>query len=74
MAHEVTLALNSKFVLNKDVEVAVKADGKSLGTLLISKGNIEWRPSKNSVNKKRMSWTKFAQLMKDEGETVLIAK
>lgn len=42
-------------------------DGK-LGTLLISKGNIEWMPSPNSVNKYRLSWDKFAQLMVGQGK------
>ena len=74
MAHEVTLAINSKFVLNKDVEVEVKQDGKKLGTLMISKGNIEWLPSKNSVNKHRMSWARFAQLMVAEGRQEKVAK
>ncbi|MNE57647.1 hypothetical protein D3C80_1526260 [compost metagenome] len=63
MAHEVFLNLNEKIVLHKDVEVEVKADGAKLGTLLISKGNIEWLPVGNSVNKHRLTWRKFAELM-----------
>lgn len=73
MAHEVSLEINSTFVLHKDVKVNVKTDEGKLGTLLISKGNIEWLPSGNSVNKRRLSWTKFAALMELQG-TVAKAK
>lgn len=72
MAHEVTLDISTKFVLHKDVTVHVKKDGRKLGTALISKGNIEWVPAGNSVNKKRLSWTKFAKLMASEGTDVKI--
>lgn len=70
MAHEVTMDISTKFVLHKDVEIEVKKDGKKLGTVLISKGNIEWMPANNSVNKKRLSWTKFAELMCEQGRDV----
>lgn len=45
-----------------------------LGTLLISKGNIEWLPAGNHVNKYRLSWKKLAELMEEEGRHVKIAK
>jgi len=72
MAHEVTLNISTKFVLHKDVEVEVKKDGRKLGTVLISKGNVEWLPAGNYVNKKRLSWTKFAELMDAEGRDIRI--
>lgn len=70
MAHQVTLDISTKFVLNKDVEVEVKKDNRKLGCVLISKGNIEWVPAGNSVNKKRMTWTKFSELMQAHGTDV----
>ena len=73
MAHEVTMDISTKFVLHKDVTVEVKKDGSKLGTVLISKGNIEWVPAGNSVNKKRLSWSKFAQLMASEGRDIRIS-
>ncbi|HHA2449133.1 hypothetical protein ACSMEB_10980 [Stenotrophomonas maltophilia] len=72
MAHEITMDLATKFVLHKDVELAVRKDGRLLGTALISKGNIEWVPAGNSVNKKRLSWARFAELMQDHGKDVKI--
>jgi len=68
MAHKVTIDINDKFVLSKDVKVEVKNDEGKLGTLLISKGNIEWLPAGHHVNKYRLSWTKFAELMQAHGK------
>ena len=73
MAHQVTLDISTKFVLHKDVEIDVAKDGHKLGTLLVSKGNIEWRPAGNKRNKKRLSWVKFAELMVAEGQDVRMA-
>jgi hypothetical protein len=42
--------------LKEDAEITVKSGGAKMGTLLISKGNIEWLPKGNSVNKERLSW------------------
>jgi hypothetical protein len=72
MAHEVTMDISTRFVLHKDVTIDVKRDGRKLGTALISKGNIEWVPAGNSVNKKRLSWAKFAELMVAEGKDIRI--
>lgn len=70
MAHEVTLDLATKFVLHKDVKIEVKTSEGKLGELLVSKGNVEWLPAGNSVNKRRLSWTRFAELMESEGKPV----
>ena len=70
MAHEVSINLHTKLVQNKDVEIEIKKDGSKLGDLLISRGNIEWVPSGNSVNKHRMSWAKFAEFMEKHGKNV----
>lgn len=67
MAHEVAFEIHQKVVLREDVEFEVKKDGAKLGTILISKGNIEWLPAYNSVNKYRLDWTKFAELMVSQG-------
>ncbi len=72
MAHQVTMDISTKFVLHKDVEVHVKKNGKKLGTVLISKGNLEWVPAGNYKHKKRLSWTKFAELMDASGRDVRI--
>jgi hypothetical protein len=70
MAHEVRVRIDTALVANKDVEVIVRDNNGKLGTLLISKGNIEWRPKGNYVNKQRLSWSQFADFMWDYGKPV----
>ncbi len=71
MANEVKVNINASVqVKHTDFEVIVKHNNSKLGTLLISKGNIEWLPKGNSVNKKRMSWVRFAEFMEDQGRSV----
>ena len=65
--HDVAFAIPQKFVLSKDVEFNVKSNGAKLGTLLISKGNIEWVPASNTVKKYRLSWEAFGELMETTG-------
>ena len=68
MAHDVRVKLNTAVVRNKDFEVIVKTDSGKLGTLLISKGNLEWLPKGNYVNKRQLSWKQFAELMAKRGK------
>lgn len=70
MAHEISLEFRSSFILRKDVELEVKKDGKKLGTLMVSQGNVEWLPKGNSVNKFRLSWSAFAEMMEENGKSV----
>jgi hypothetical protein len=70
VAHDVRVRLNTAVVRHKDFEVVVRAGTGKLGTLLISKGNIEWLPKGNSVNKRRLTWRKFAELMEAKGKGV----
>ena len=78
MAHDVIAKLHTKIVAHKDLEIEVKtiAGGKpsKLGTLLISRGNIEWLPTGNSVNKKRLTWVRFADLIENEGKPSKVKK
>lgn len=67
--HDVNLKLHTKVVANKDIEVEVKSDGSKLGTLLVSKGNLEWLPANKSVHKRRMSWERFAEVMETYGKS-----
>lgn len=54
-----------EIVMNSDIEFIVRENGKKLGELHVSKGSIEWLPN-NGRFKRRMSWSKFAQLMDGE--------
>lgn len=74
MAHDVRARIDTKVVAHKDLEITVKNNGAKLGTLLVSKGNIEWLPKGNYVNKKRLSWDRFASLIAKEGRAVKAKK
>lgn len=78
MAHDVSARLHTKVVAHKDLEIEVKTitEGSQtkLGTLLISKGNIEWLPKGNSVNKRRLTWVEFAALLEENGKVVKVKK
>jgi curli biogenesis system outer membrane secretion channel CsgG len=74
MAHEVRAKMDTKIVNSKDLEIEVKTSSGKLGTLLISKGNVEWLPTGNFVKKKRLSWERFADLMESEGVTKRIKR
>ncbi|MCC7243983.1 MAG: hypothetical protein IT180_18825 [Acidobacteria bacterium] len=62
--------MDTKVVAHKDLEITIKSNGEKVGSLLISKGNIEWLPKGHSVNKRRMSWWKFAKVMEEHGRAV----
>lgn len=72
MAHEVRAKIDTKVVAHKDLEILVSDNHGKLGALLISKGNVEWLPKGNSVNKKRLSWSKFAKLIEAQGKPAKI--
>ena len=61
--HEIEAGLPAHCIVNTDVKVIVKSDGTELGELLISKGSIDWRPSKHLASYK-MTW----ELQDDVGE------
>lgn len=72
--HDVTIEIPKKSIQAKDIQFTVKSDGGMLGTLLISKGNVEWVPANHSVRKRRLSWERFADLMQDQGRKARIKK
>jgi hypothetical protein len=74
MAHEIFFDINTKFVLKKDVTFEIKKDGKKLGELLISQGNLEWMPAKGKVRKHRIEWDALDSFMKENGTEVVSVK
>ena len=66
--HEIEASLPAHRIVNTDVTVIVKSDGTKLGELLMSKGSIDWRPSKHQSSY-RMSWEKFARLMEGDAHS-----
>jgi hypothetical protein len=75
MAHKVSLEIPStRTVLHKDIRFEVSGTTGRLGTLLVSKGNIEWLPSPKSVKKHRLSWKQFAAVMVTKGKPARASK
>ena len=68
MAHQVRVRIDTAMVAHKDLEIIIKTSTGKLGTLLVSKGNVEWLPRGNSVNKRRLSWERFAEFMERDGK------
>lgn len=66
--HEIRMKIpNNVEVKNKNVEFDVFRDGEKLGTLLVSKGSIEWLPAyAKSESGRPLGWERFAQVMKEE--------
>jgi len=55
-------------VLNTDITVEVMKDGKRFGTITVSRGTIDWRPTKKWVGGKseiQMNWTRFDKIMRE---------
>ena len=65
--HEIEASLPAHRIVNPDVTVIVKSNGTKLGELLMSKGSIDWRPSKHQTSY-RMTWEKFARLMEGDAQ------
>ena len=68
MSHEVRLKIHAAVVAHRDFEVVIRTNGGKIGTLLISKGNVEWLPKGNYINKRRLSWGRFGEFMERHGK------
>ncbi|MFV3076419.1 hypothetical protein [Niveispirillum fermenti] len=71
MAHEVIIKCIPEFELSsKDMVLMISDHDGKIGEIHISKGNIDFWPSGNSVNHFQLSWRKFAEIMKENGAQV----
>lgn len=65
MAHEVHMTQGRREIGGKDVEFHVRAGGDKLGTLMISRGGIEWRRAYVETKTVSMGWEQFAQMLEE---------
>ena len=49
-----------------DIELVVRRNGARVGTLKISKGNVDWLP-RDGQKPYRLSWAKFDKCMQENG-------
>jgi hypothetical protein len=65
--HDIDVRIPSEiWVGNTDLEVAVYGDGRLVGQLHISRGTIDWVPSKGR-SRYRLRWERFDEVMVREG-------
>jgi hypothetical protein len=65
--HETRLEIRHGItIVNTDIEVEVRSDGKPLGTLKISRGSIDWTTSPRKIPS-RLSWERFSELADEFG-------
>ena len=66
--HETRLEIRHGItIVNTDIDVEVRADGRRLGILKISRGSIDWITSPKQIPR-RLSWERFAELAEQHGE------
>ena len=66
--HDISLEIpHGITVVNKDIEVTVREDGRILGRVRISKGSIDWLAA-NRQRVQYLPWSGFARLMDAEGK------
>jgi hypothetical protein len=71
MANRVEFSIPKREIGNADIKVEVRQDGSKgkLGTLLISRGDLEWRVFKGRGGKKttyKVKWDKVGEMMMKE--------
>jgi hypothetical protein len=65
--HDISLEIpHGITVVNRDIEVTVREDGRILGRVRISKGSIDWVAA-NRQTVKYLPWSRFAALMDADG-------
>lgn len=74
MAHDVSLTIPPIAIGSLDMKMEIKEGGVKLGTLHVSKGNLEWVPRGRSSNRFRLQWSEFANLVSEHGKPVRTAK
>lgn len=53
-------------VVNADLEIKVYSDQKLLGEVHVSRGTIDWLPSRGK-SRYRLGWESFADMMRENG-------
>ena len=62
--HSIVMRQPKDRIMNADVEFVIKENGRKLGELHISKGNIQWFPNNGRIARK-IKWSKFAKIMNE---------
>ncbi len=64
--HDVEMRIpTTKVVLSADVVFEIRSDNEKLGELRVSKGTIDWSPSK-AKNPRQLTWEQFDRFMREQ--------
>ena len=69
-SHAISMKQPQEVILGKDIQFIVKRDGRKLGELHVSKGNLEWVPAGSKVKTYRLRWTQVATVFEEKGRLV----
>ena len=67
--HHVTFNIPDRELGVSDICFRVEADGELFGTLLVSKGAVEWRPAKKK-SRLRMTWERLDEIASEKGTPI----
>ena len=70
--HKVTVRQPERPVLKSDLQFIVYRDGKKLGEMHVSKGNVEWWPYMSKRKKYRVGWAKLDAFFREYGREINI--
>lgn len=65
--HYVNYSIPLEELGKQNIEFYVYHDDEKLGTLMISKGAVVWKPGKNKKNAFKMTWSYFDEVMQKNG-------
>jgi hypothetical protein len=68
--HKIYMKQPKEVILGKDVQFLIKRNGKKLGELHLSQGNLEWVPSGSKTKTYRLRWAQVSTLFKEQGRLV----
>lgn len=64
--HKILVNLPEAEVQNSDAEFEIRANGRKLGKLTISRGGLGWKSHKRKRKEIHLPWERFDQCMKDQ--------
>jgi hypothetical protein len=68
--HAISMKQPKEVILGKDVQFSIIRNGRKLGELHVSKGNLEWVPAGSRTKTFRLRWAQVAQIFEENGRLV----
>lgn len=65
--HDVQFSVPERPLSKSDIVFVVDEDGERFGTLMVSKGGLDWLPARKWRDKPfRLSWSRFDRIVRDQ--------